>query len=68
MQPKLIYLAQRRPDLSREGFVTLWRQHGALGMSRPRWKNIARYAHCDVLDAGADIPGISNDYDGVGLI
>ena len=68
MQPKLIYLAQRRPDMSREEFVTRWRQHGALGMSRPRWKNIARYAHCDVLDAGADIPGISNDYDGVGLI
>ena len=68
MQPKLIYLAQRRPDTGREEFVTRWRQHGVLGMSRPRWKNIARYVHCDVLDAGADIPGISNDYDGVGLI
>jgi hypothetical protein len=68
MQPKLIYLARRRPDMNREDFVTRWRQHGALGMSRPRWKNIARYVHCDVLNAGADIPGISDDYDGVGMI
>jgi hypothetical protein len=68
MQPKLIYLAQRRPGMSRQDFVARWRQHGALGMSRPRWKNIARYVHCDILSAGADMPGISNDYDGVGLI
>lgn len=68
MQPKLIYLAQRRPDMTREQFIARWRQHGLLGMSKPRWANIARYVHCDVLDAGTEFPGISNDYDGVGLI
>lgn len=59
-QPKLIYLARRHPAVSREAFTRRWRQHGALGMSRPRWKNIARYVHGDVLD--------SIDYDGIGLI
>lgn len=59
-EPKLIYLARRNPALSREAFTRRWRQHGALGMSRPRWKNIARYVHGDVLD--------SDDHDGIGLI
>jgi hypothetical protein len=62
MQPKLIYLTRRHPGLTRSGFTARWRQHGALGMSRPRWKNIARYVHCDVLDEGSDA------YDGIGLI
>lgn len=68
MQPKLIYLAQRRADMTRAQFVARWRRHAALGISRPRWINIARYVHCDVLDAGAALPGICDDYDGVGLI
>ena len=59
-QPKLIYLARRNPALSREAFTRRWRQHGALGMSRPRWRNIARYVHGDVLDG--------DDHDGIGLI
>lgn len=60
MQPKLIYLARRSPGLGRAAFTPRWRQHGALGMSRPRWKNIARYVHCDVLD--------DSGYDAIGLI
>lgn len=59
-QPKLMYLARRNPALTREAFTLRWRQHGALGMSRPRWRNIARYVHGDVLDR--------DDYDGIGLI
>ena len=66
MEPKLIYLARRKPDLTREGFTARWRQHGALGMSMPRWVNIRRYAHCDVTPLG--IPGIDDSYDGIGLI
>lgn len=66
MEPKLIYLAKRNPALTREGFTRRWRQHGALGMSMPRWVNIRRYAHCDVQQLG--IKGVSEDYDGVGLI
>ena len=60
MQPKLIYLTRRHPGLDRAAFTPRWRQHGALGMSRPRWTNIAQYVHCDVLD--------DSGYDGIGLI
>ena len=59
-QPKLIYLTRRQPALTREAFIPRWRQHGALGMSRPRWRNIARYVHGDVIDR--------DDYDGIGQI
>jgi hypothetical protein len=59
-EPKLIYLTRRHPELTRPAFRARWRQHAALGMSRPRWKNIAQYMHCDVLDSG--------DHDGIGLI
>jgi hypothetical protein len=59
-EPKLIYLTRRHPDLARATFRDRWRQHAALGMSRPRWKNIAQYMHCDVLD--------DSGHDGIGLI
>lgn len=60
LEPKLIYLTRRHPRLTRADFRGRWRQHAALGMSRPRWKNIAQYMHCDVLD--------DSGYDGIGLI
>jgi len=60
-QPKLIYLARRPPGLDRAEFTSRWRQHGALGMSMPRWRNIARYLHCDVDPA-------TPSHDGVGMI
>ncbi len=60
-QPKLIYLARRLPGLDRAEFTSRWRQHGALGMSMPRWRNIARYLHCDVDPA-------TPSHDGVGMI
>ncbi len=66
MEPKLIYLARRNPALTRQAFTARWRQHGALGMSMPRWVNIRRYVHCDVHQLG--IGGVAEDYDGVGLI
>jgi hypothetical protein len=68
LRPKLIYLARRNPDLTAEGFVERWRRHGALGMSLPRWRNIWRYVHCDVLVPSIDVPGLTPGYDGVGLI
>ncbi len=68
LQPKLIYLARRNPRLSRGEFVARWRQHGALGMSLPRWRNVARYVHCDVLDCPDSAVGLDAGYDGVGLI
>jgi hypothetical protein len=62
IRPKLMYLARRNAALSREQFTPRWRQHGALGMSMPRWKNIWRYVHCDVL------PESGGDHDGVGIV
>jgi hypothetical protein len=59
-EPKLIYLTRRHPDLTRPAFRARWRRHAALGMSRPRWKNISQYMHCDVLD--------DSGHDGIGLI
>jgi hypothetical protein len=67
-QPKLIYLARRNPRLSREAFVARWRRHGALGMSLPRWKNIARYVHCDVQRPTTPAPELEFGYDGIGII
>jgi hypothetical protein len=68
LQPKLVYLARRHPALSRAAFVARWRQHGALGMSRPRWRNIARYVHCDVLDPPAPSAAVDTGWDAIGLI
>jgi len=68
LQPKLIYLARRNPALSRTDFVARWRRHGALGMSRPRWRNIARYVHCDVLDPPAPTPAVDPGYDAIGMV
>jgi hypothetical protein len=67
-EPKLIYLTRRHPALSREGFTARWREHGALGMSRPRWKNIARYVHCDIMLPPADCGAVLSDHDGIGII
>ena len=59
-QPKLIYLARHAPGLSRTGFTARWREHAALGMSRPRWRNVARYVHVDLE------PGCG--FDAIGMI
>jgi hypothetical protein len=67
-QPKLIYLARRNPALSRDAFVVRWRQHGRLGMSMPRWVNIARYVHCDVSPPHEEERHLLSDHDGIGMI
>ena len=64
-RPKLIYFARRNPALDPAAFVARWQQHGRLGMSLPRWRNIWRYEQCDRM------PGTSNDADdcdGVALV
>lgn len=56
-RPKLIYFAERPPELDRDGFMRRWRQHARLGMAMPRWKNISRYVHCDAVDGpGLGLP------------
>jgi hypothetical protein len=49
-RPKLIYVAQRHPRYDHEQFIRRWRQHGSLGMSQARWRNVALYLHCDRID------------------
>ncbi len=67
-QPKLIYLARRNPALSRREFVVRWRRHGALGMSLPRWRNVARYVHCDALVPSVPTPAIDPGPDAIGIV
>ena len=55
--PKLIYFAERRPDMDRGAFRARWRAHARLGMSMPRWRNIHRYVHCDALPLAEPGPG-----------
>ena len=52
--PKLIYFAERRPEMDSAAFRARWREHARLGMSMPRWVNITRYSHCDTVDAPSD--------------
>ncbi len=68
VQPKLIYLTRRASSLTREAFTARWRQHATLGMSLPRWRNIARYVHCDLIMPGADEHDLLSDHDGIGII
>jgi hypothetical protein len=49
MMPKLIYFAERHPSLDPAAFRERWRAHGQLGMSLPRWRNVARYTQCDTI-------------------
>jgi len=60
--PKLIYVAMRHPRYSHETFIKRWREHAALGMRQPRWRNVARYLHCDRIDGlSASVPTIDCD-------
>lgn len=66
-QPKLIYIAQRHMRYAPGEFTRRWRQHAALGMSQPRWRNVALYLHCDrVVGLPPGVPAI--DCDGVAIV
>jgi hypothetical protein len=67
-RPKLIYLARRHMSIAAPDFIARWRQHGRLGMSLPRWRNIWRYAQCDVVPTPASPLPVAAGYDGVGLV
>ena len=61
-RPKLIYFAERRPEMDRGSFRTRWREHARLGMSMPRWRNIHRYVQCDAVALpGLRMPAIPCD-------
>lgn len=65
--PKVVYLARRHPSLDAPSFVRRWREHGALGISQPRWGSVYSYHHCDVLRDLA-VAGTTSEGDGVGVI
>lgn len=65
---KVIYLVQRKPGTERDAFVRRWRQHGALGMSMARWRNVKRYAHCDIRgEVTSDGQFVDSAFDGIGM-
>jgi hypothetical protein len=65
---KIIYLVQRKPGTNRDTFVRRWRQHGALGMSMARWRNVKRYAHCDIRgEVTSDGRFVNSAFDGIGM-
>jgi hypothetical protein len=61
---KILYLANRKPDFTPETFIPRWRQHGALAMSLPFWRQFSYYMQADVVRP-IPLPGASNEYDGV---
>jgi len=65
--PKLIYVAVRHPRYRHDTFIGRWRQHAALGMRQARWRNVARYLHCDRVEGLApSVPTM--DCDGVAVV
>lgn len=60
---KFMYFAKRKPGFTSETFIPRWRQHGALAMSLPMWRNMALYIHADTIRP-VPISGASSDYDG----
>jgi len=68
IQPKLIYLTCRNVAFTRDDWTCRWREHGALGVSRRRWKNVQRYVHCDLIYPHGNEGAFLGDHDGVGLI
>lgn len=71
VRPKRLYLARRKPGMTREQFITRWRVHGRLAMSfmaRQNWENVTAYIHFDPIPEAAGIAGASGDYDAIGWI
>ncbi len=71
VRPKRLYLARRKPPLTREQFLARWRQHARLAMSfmaRQSWENVTAYIHFDPVREASGIAGASDDYDAIGWI
>ena len=66
-RPKLLYIARRHPGLAPGAFVPRWREHAALGMSQPRWRNVALYLHADAI-AGLEGHSGALAADGVAVV
>jgi hypothetical protein len=60
---KFIYYAKRKPSWTAETFPPRWRQHGALAMSMPSWRNMLLYIQADAVRP-PPLVGLSSDFDG----
>jgi hypothetical protein len=60
---KFIYYAKRKPSLTAETFPPRWRQHGALAMSMPSWRNMLLYIQADAVRP-PPLAGLSGEFDG----
>jgi len=64
---KLIYLARRNPQVSREDWPRTWRSHAVFASQFPALESgIAWMRYCNRLD-GPALPGISRAHDGVAI-
>ena len=66
--PKLIYFAYKNTKLSRYEFISRWRQHGYLGISLPRWKNIYKYSQCIALKKAISVKNNIIKCNGVAVV
>lgn len=64
IQPKIVYLADRRAGLTDRAFAEAWAEHGRLAMGLPIWRNMVRYAQCDPLA----LAGLAKPCDAIGLV
>jgi hypothetical protein len=60
---KFMYFAKRKHNFTPETFIPRWRQHAALAMSLPMWRNMALYVHADTIRP-VPLVGASSEYDG----
>jgi uncharacterized protein (TIGR02118 family) len=75
MDVKMIYLAERHPQFTREQWVARWRQHGGFCRTLPIWDHMRHYEQCVAIDGSQFVntsvsgpqPGAAG-WDGVGMI
>ena len=64
---KLIYLARRNPNASREEWPDLWRSHSAFAGKFPGLRGGIKYSrHCKRVDA-PKVGGVTTAHDGVAI-
>jgi len=64
---KFLYMIQKNPRLT-QPWPARWRTHGALGMTRPLWAAIRRYAQHDPIPGWFHDSRAQHSYDGVGMM
>src|SRR2546421_2636843 len=64
---KLIYLARRNPNATREEWPALWNSHSAFAGKFPGLRGGIKYSrYCNRMD-NVKVPGVSSAHDGVAI-